>query len=200
MTEELPLSLSKVKLVSFRASSPDFACLYFSFAGFLVDNGEFFIRSSGSPFTFTRSSFSASDFFPGGHSSDYDVIFGSTAQTTGVPFSNCKVPECPPEVSEEQVTYSSKEERQLEDDLQASTLSQDESERQGGGGGGSGSLGQLRHTRDKLRLEIPSLTLASDSNKGSPSALENGRSGLECSEQNFVIMNHNRVEPEVSEV
>ncbi|XP_045132607.1 uncharacterized protein LOC123516909 isoform X2 [Portunus trituberculatus] len=165
--------------------------------GFLVDNGEFFIRSSGSPFTFTRSSFSASDFFPGGHSSDYDVIFGSTAQTAGVPFSNCKVPECPPEVSEEQVTYSSKEERQLEEDLQASTLTQEESEQQGGG---SGSLGQLRHTRDKLRLEIPSLTLASDSNKGSPSALENGCSGLECSEQNFVIMNHNRVEPEVSEV
>ncbi|XP_063870043.1 uncharacterized protein LOC135105620 isoform X3 [Scylla paramamosain] len=165
--------------------------------GFLVDNGEFFIRSSGSPFTFTRSSFSASDFFPGGHSSDYDVIFGSTAQTAGVPFSNCKVPECPPEVSEEQVTYSSNEERQLEEDLQASTLTQEESEQQGGG---SGSLGQLRHTRDKLRLEIPSLTLASDSSKGSPSALENGRSGLECSEQNFVIMNHNRVEPEVSEV
>lgn len=165
--------------------------------GFLVDNGEFFIRSSGSPFTFTRSSFSASDFFPGGHSSDYDVIFGSTTQTVGVPFPSCKVPEGPPEVSEEQVTYSNTEERQLEEDLQASTLTQEDSEQQGGG---SGSLGQLRHTRDKLRLEIPSLTLASDSSKGSPNALENGRSGLECSEQNFVIMNHNRVEPEVSEV
>ena len=105
--------------------------------------------------------------------------------------------DCSPEESEEQVTYSSKQERQLEEDLQASNPTQDENEQQVGVGA---SLGQLRHTRDKLRLEIPSLTLASDSSKGSSSSLENGRSGLECSEQNFVIMNHNRVEPEVSEV
>lgn len=164
--------------------------------GFLVDNGEFFIRSSGSPFTFTRSSFSASDFFPGGHTSDYDVIFGSTAQAPSAPFSNCKVADCPEE-TEQQVTYPIKQESQPEEDLQATNPSQEEEEQQLAVGA---SLGQLRHTRDKLRLEIPSLTLTSDSSKGSPSGLENGRSGLECSEQNFVIMNHNRVEPEVSEV
>lgn len=148
--------------------------------GFLVDNGEFFIRSSGSPFTFTRSSFSAADFFPSeGHSSDYDVIF-NTPQTPGIPYP-------PPGKG----TEAEEDERHSEEEGQDG--SQEETE-----GGSGGSLGQLRHTRDKLRLEIPSMNLTRDSAGGSEVS-ENGGT-LEYGDQSSFVLLASRAEPEVSEV
>lgn len=169
--------------------------------GFLVDNGEFFIRSSGSPFTFTRSSFSASDFFPGGsHSSDYDVLFSGSAQTPGVPYPPPSKATEAQEETEEQIIYPSEQGQHSEEDQQAVNASQEEGDQQQVGGGGA-SLGQLRHTRDKLRLEIPSMSISGDSTVAESSGLENG-GDLDFSDQNnFVLMNHSsRVEPEVSEV
>lgn len=53
----------------------------------------------------------------------------------------------------------------------------------------SASLGQLRHTRDRLRLEIPSMSVGGDD----LADLENGRPA-------FPSVNFKRTEPEVSEV
>lgn len=65
---------------------------------------------------------------------------------------------------------------------------------------GGTSLGQLRHTRDKLRLEIPTISL-SDASKSTTASLENGENGLEkFNGQNLTTLNLKRTEPEVSEV
>lgn len=53
----------------------------------------------------------------------------------------------------------------------------------------SASLGQLRHTRDRLRLEIPSMSVGGDD----LADLENGRPA-------FSSVSFKRTEPEVSEV
>lgn len=53
----------------------------------------------------------------------------------------------------------------------------------------SASLGQLRHTRDRLRLEIPSMSVGGDD----LADLENGRPA-------FPSVSFKRTEPEVSEV
>ncbi|XP_050721818.1 uncharacterized protein LOC127001361 isoform X2 [Eriocheir sinensis] len=167
--------------------------------GFLVDNGEFFIRSSGSPFTFTRSSFSAADFFPtSSHSSDYDMLFTNTTQTPGVPYPPPKAPE-QPEDTQGDLLYPSEPDRHPEEDIQAGSAAQEDGE-----AGGSGvSLGELRHTRDKLRLEIPSMSVAGESSGGGD-GVENGGDGdggVDFGKQSYVLMNHaGRVEPEVSEV
>ncbi|XP_042217271.1 uncharacterized protein LOC121862920 isoform X3 [Homarus americanus] len=177
--------------------------------GFLVDNGEFFIRSSGSPFTFTSSSFSASDFFPGSHSaSDYDVIFGGPAQTPG--FSDALTSNSVDHIGSESDVMQEDEQRLNRSGAEGHTLTADiglinpsypiteESEQLSSSGTG---LGQLRHTRDKLRLEIPTISLAGDAAKSTTVTLENGESGLEkYNGQSFSSINLKRTEPEVSEV
>ncbi|XP_071532804.1 uncharacterized protein [Panulirus ornatus] len=176
--------------------------------GFLVDNGEFFIRSSGSPFTFTSSTFSASDFFPGSHSSDYDVIFGGPSQTPGLSdaLSNKLVDHMGDEGEEmydEQMreSKSDTENHTSNADVSVSHLHYqvvDETEQSSSTNTG---LGQLRHTRDKLRLEIPTISLTGDATKSTTVTHENGQNELEkCNGQNFTSLNLTRTEPEVSEV
>ncbi|KAK8751206.1 hypothetical protein OTU49_013427 [Cherax quadricarinatus] len=177
--------------------------------GFLVDNGEFFIRSSGSPFTFTSSSFSASDFFPGSHSTDYDVIFGGPPQTPG-PSEGLSSSVVEDTNDESDLMYAEEQTLQNNCSAEGSASATDitytipsysvaeESEQSSPSNTG---LGQLRHTRDKLRLEIPTISLASDAAKSTIITLENSESELQkYNDQNFSSMNIKRTEPEVSEV
>ncbi|XP_045606681.2 uncharacterized protein [Procambarus clarkii] len=177
--------------------------------GFLVDNGEFYIRSSGSPFTFTSSSFSASDFFPGSHSADLDIIFSGPPQTSGL--SEALSSKLVDNVSvESELVYSDEQTRQNSSGDDGSTSVSDashtlpnypvieESEQSSPSNTG---LGQLRHTRDKLRLEIPTISLAGDAAKSTIIALENGESRIEkYNDQISSSINLKRTEPEVSEV
>ncbi|KAK3860130.1 hypothetical protein Pcinc_033799 [Petrolisthes cinctipes] len=188
--------------------------------GFLVDNGEFFIRSSGSPFTFNRSTFSASDFFPGGHTVDYDVLFGTQtqggrqAEFSGMHNNTEQLKlegEAAADVGDKQAWGESSEKRyEHEREGEENTIKDDKTEKEfaptlsmnetdnnfptleeldQASSTASASLGQLRHTRDRLRLEIPSISVGGDD----MADLENGRPV-------FPSVSFKRTEPEVSEV
>ncbi|XP_042865801.1 uncharacterized protein LOC122249196 isoform X2 [Penaeus japonicus] len=160
--------------------------------GFLVDNGEFFIRSSASPFTFTSSSFSASDFFPASHPSEYDVIFGGSSQNTALSDA------LPTELLDTMVTKPNGVFNDPQDAGEP-TLGDDSSQ----SSPTNTVLGQLRHTRDKLRLEIPTISLASASEEDTVFTVENGENSVkEHNGQDTTTpgINLGRPEPEVSEV
>lgn len=162
------------------------------FSGFLVDNGEFFIRSSASPFTFTSSSFSASDFFPASHPSEYDVIFGGSSQNTALSDA------LPTELLDTMVTKPNGVFNDPQDAGEP-TLGDDSSQ----SSPTNTVLGQLRHTRDKLRLEIPTISLASASEEDTVFTVENGENSVkEHNGQDTTTpgINLGRPEPEVSEV
>lgn len=160
--------------------------------GFLVDNGEFFIRSSASPFTFTSSSFSASDFFPASHPSEYDVIFGGSSQNTALSDA------LPTELLD---TVVSKANGVFSDPQEAGDPSLGDDPNQSSPT--NAVLGQLRHTRDKLRLEIPTISLASASAEDTVIPVENGENSVKRHNGQDITtpgINLGRPEPEVSEV
>lgn len=172
-----------------------------------MDNGEFFIRSSGSPFTFTSSSFSTSDFFPGNHSADYNIIFSGPSQTSQALTHTLSSGIADQVNSEGELIYDDDEDDdrnqqrtdpESDGDLNHTYSVTEEIDQSSSGGT---SLGQLRHTRDKLRLEIPTISL-SDASRNMTGSRESCENGLDAyNGQDFTLsLNMNRTEPEVSEV
>ncbi|XP_066975005.1 uncharacterized protein [Macrobrachium rosenbergii] len=162
--------------------------------GFLEENGEFFIRSSGSPFTFTSSSFSASDFFPGttyySEQDHRDILPDPIADEIA---SEMAEPHLIPDSSQSGDSSSNLHMNKylvIDDEMEQSSPT-------------NTGLGQLRHTRDKLRLEIPTISVASDGTKvtgaftlGSEQSEYGNYSGQDISS----AVKQTRSEPEVSEV
>ncbi|XP_068217634.1 uncharacterized protein [Palaemon carinicauda] len=163
--------------------------------GFLDENGEFFIRSSGSPFTFTSSSFSASDFFPG-------TTFYTTDQDHRNILPDPIADDIANEIAEHHLLTDSSQAGDnscniqinkylgMDDDLEQSSPT-------------NTGLGQLRHTRDKLRLEIPKISVASDGTKVTGTlTLSNEQSeyGNYSGQDITSAVKQTRSEPEVSEV
>ncbi|KAK7081545.1 hypothetical protein SK128_002379, partial [Halocaridina rubra] len=166
---------------------------------YMVDSDEFFIRSSGSPFTFTSSSFSASDFFSG------NPYF--TAQDQNIPLSDPIADELT-NISEHILPTAhhgdSVEPNYPPININKFVIGGDDSEHSSPTNSG---LGQLRHTRDKLRLEIPTMSVVSDESKSSPvCSVESEKKNFEdhserdelCASSSSI--DFRRTEPEVSEV
>ncbi|XP_076053836.1 uncharacterized protein LOC143032750 isoform X2 [Oratosquilla oratoria] len=162
--------------------------------GYYGDDGEFFIRSSGAPFTFTSSSFAAADFFAGigggrdyGRNavveSDYNNLYfthASHGDSNGdgaghgngegkKEYDDCDGEgECEDKPLDYQIQYGDDygnlygdgaPVRKMEDCEETQSIDTPISETRESYTPDSSppeGLGQLRHTRNKLRLELPS--------------------------------------------